>query len=278
MPCMNSVVPGWAVSSPDLNSLTKASSSAEKSRKTCSGRSGQRSQGTRRGETAAVFGIVPPFERRHWRAALADFTSASKRIAASFLNERVTCAGYTLTHENHRSRPRCKIQVSTSAPAEPPDTASGSGARPPVAQPGPLQGRRILVIEDEFLIATVVEDILRQAGAGDVVIAVNMQEARTALAERTLDIAMIDIQLDEGAESGLSLGKLAMTRNIPFIFLTGYSRRRASGRVRRRSGSHQALHSTYPRRGAQRRARTIPRGRALSTRCRHRLSARQCVR
>jgi CheY-like chemotaxis protein len=79
------------------------------------------------------------------------------------------------------------------------------------------------VIEDEFLIATVIEDVLRQAGADEVLIAVNMQEARAALAERTLDIAMIDMQLDEGAESGVSLGKLAMARNIPFIFLTGYT-------------------------------------------------------
>jgi CheY-like chemotaxis protein len=61
--------------------------------------------------------------------------------------------------------------------AEPPDTAGG---------PGPLQGTRILVIEDEFLIATVIEDFLRQAGAEEVVIAVNMQEAREALADSTL--------------------------------------------------------------------------------------------
>jgi CheY-like chemotaxis protein len=106
---------------------------------------------------------------------------------------------------------------------EPPDTTGGTGPPPPVGQPGPLQGSRILVIEDEFLIATVIEDILRQAGAEEVLIAVNMQEARAALAERTLDIAMIDMQLDEGAESGVSLGKLAMARNIPFIFLTGYT-------------------------------------------------------
>ena len=106
---------------------------------------------------------------------------------------------------------------------EPPDTAGGPGPRPPVAH-GPLQGSRILVIEDEFLIATVIEDILRQAGAEEVLIAVNMQEARAALAERTLDIAMIDMQLDEGSDSGVSLGKLAMARNIPFIFLTGYTR------------------------------------------------------
>ena len=107
--------------------------------------------------------------------------------------------------------------------AEPPDTAGGPGARQPIAPPGPLLGTRILVIEDEFLIAIVIEDILRQAGAEDVVIAVNMQEAREALAGRTLDIAMIDIQLDEGSDSGLSLGKLAMARKIPFIFLTGYT-------------------------------------------------------
>jgi CheY-like chemotaxis protein len=107
--------------------------------------------------------------------------------------------------------------------ADPPDTAGGPGPRPPVGQPGPLQGTRILVIEDEFLIATVIEDVLRQAGAEEVVIAVNMQEAREALTECTLDIAMIDIQLDEGSDSGLSLGRLAMAHDIPFIFLTGYA-------------------------------------------------------
>jgi CheY-like chemotaxis protein len=107
--------------------------------------------------------------------------------------------------------------------AEPPGTVGGAGPRPPVGQPGPLLGTRILVIEDEFLIATVIEDILRQAGAEEVVIAVNMQEAREALSECAFDIAMIDMQLDEGADSGLTLGELAMARGIPFIFLTGYA-------------------------------------------------------
>ncbi len=109
------------------------------------------------------------------------------------------------------------------SPAGPSDSWDGSAPRPAIGPTGPLQGTRILVIEDEFLIATVIEDILRQAGAQEVIIAVNMQEAREALVERALDIAMIDIQLDDGSDSGLTLGKLAMTRDIPFIFLTGYT-------------------------------------------------------
>jgi CheY-like chemotaxis protein len=79
------------------------------------------------------------------------------------------------------------------------------------------------VIEDEYLIATVIEDVLRQAGAEQVIIAVNVQEAREALAQDVHDIALIDIQLDEGSDSGLTLGKLATTQGIPFIFLTGYT-------------------------------------------------------
>ena len=86
-----------------------------------------------------------------------------------------------------------------------------------------LRGTRILVIEDEFLIATVIEDVVRQAGAQEVIIAVNMQEARVALAERALDLAIIDMHLDEGSDSGLILGRLAMGRDIPFVFLTGYT-------------------------------------------------------
>jgi hypothetical protein len=43
------------------------------------------------------------------------------------------------------------------------------------SEAGPLKGARILVIEDEFLIATVVEDVLKDAGARQVVIALNLQ-------------------------------------------------------------------------------------------------------
>jgi CheY-like chemotaxis protein len=87
-----------------------------------------------------------------------------------------------------------------------------------------LRGTRILVVEDEFLIATVVEDILKEAGAREVVIAMGAGEAREVLSDAgAIDAAVIDIQLNEGDESGLALAEVAFKQSIPFVFLTGYN-------------------------------------------------------
>src|SRR5215471_13449254 len=88
---------------------------------------------------------------------------------------------------------------------------------------GPLNGARILVIEDEFLIATVAEDVLRDAGAGEIVVALTLQQAHDALAQPLpFDAAVIDIQLAEGSDTGLALAEIALKRLIPILFLTGY--------------------------------------------------------
>jgi CheY-like chemotaxis protein len=87
----------------------------------------------------------------------------------------------------------------------------------------PLEGARILVIEDEFLIATVVEDVLKDAGARAVVIALSPKEGHDALAAtEAIDAAVIDIQLSEGTDAGFALAELALKRRIPIVFLTGY--------------------------------------------------------
>jgi CheY-like chemotaxis protein len=88
---------------------------------------------------------------------------------------------------------------------------------------GPLSGARILVIEDVFLIATVVEDVLKRAGAREVVIALSPREGRDALtAAEPIDAAVIDIQLAEGTDVGFALAEVALKRSIPIVFLTGY--------------------------------------------------------
>jgi CheY-like chemotaxis protein len=91
------------------------------------------------------------------------------------------------------------------------------------SEAGPLKGARILVIEDEFLIATVVEDVLKDAGAREVVIALSTKEGIDALAAaEPIDAAVIDIQLAEGTDAGFALAEVALKRRVPIVFLTGY--------------------------------------------------------
>lgn len=81
-----------------------------------------------------------------------------------------------------------------------------------------LAGKTALVMDDEFLIASMIEDILVRLGA-DVVTATRTDEAEACIAERQVDFAVIDYQMRDvpSAEVWTAL----MARNIPFAFCTG---------------------------------------------------------
>jgi len=84
-----------------------------------------------------------------------------------------------------------------------------------------LAGLKILVVDDQFLIASLAEDTLLQAGAGAVVIATNHVAAQSALsAHDRFDAAVIDINLD--GRTAFDLALLLVGRGVPLIFLTGY--------------------------------------------------------
>jgi CheY-like chemotaxis protein len=89
----------------------------------------------------------------------------------------------------------------------------------------PLHGIRILVIEDEFLITLLVEDMLRKAGILDVVTAVSFEQAHELLThEDRVDAVVIDLKLHEQADAGIVLAEVAAKRDIPFVFATAYER------------------------------------------------------
>jgi DNA-binding response OmpR family regulator len=95
-----------------------------------------------------------------------------------------------------------------------------SGGLPPDA---PLRGCRILVVEDEILIALTAQDTLTDAGAAEIVIATRSGEAATYLAEsHAFDAAVIDLNL--GAGFDFSLAMTALERRIPLLLATGYGR------------------------------------------------------
>jgi DNA-binding response OmpR family regulator len=81
-----------------------------------------------------------------------------------------------------------------------------------------LAGKTALVMDDEFLIASMIEDILVRLGA-DVVTATRCDEAEAYLSDRHVDFAVIDYQMRDvpSAEVWTAL----MERGIPFAFCTG---------------------------------------------------------
>jgi CheY-like chemotaxis protein len=88
------------------------------------------------------------------------------------------------------------------------------------ADDSPLKGLRVLVVEDEFLIALDIDRILETAGAKQVLPAGRVDEALRILSESdAVDAAVLDLKLDK--ESTLPIAEKLQALGIPFVFLTG---------------------------------------------------------
>ncbi len=81
-----------------------------------------------------------------------------------------------------------------------------------------LEGLRILVLEDEFLIAMDVEQLCREHGAVDVALARNLEEAGDGT---NFDAAIVDMLLD--GVSTLDFAARLKEAGKPFVFASGYT-------------------------------------------------------
>jgi DNA-binding response OmpR family regulator len=84
-----------------------------------------------------------------------------------------------------------------------------------------LDGLRILVLEDEFLIAMDVEQLCRDYGAGEVVIARDLAEIEAQDVALLFDAAIVDLML--GGLSTLDFASRLHAAGVPFIFASGHS-------------------------------------------------------
>lgn len=80
--------------------------------------------------------------------------------------------------------------------------------------------RRILVVEDEALVAMLVEDALMDAGFGVIGPARSVAEALDLLAQDTPDAAVLDLNLS--GETSVAVADALAARGIPFLVATGY--------------------------------------------------------
>jgi CheY-like chemotaxis protein len=83
-----------------------------------------------------------------------------------------------------------------------------------------LSGLRILIIEDESLIALDVEQLCREHGASDIVIERDLGGLQTDGALDGFDVAIVDLMLS--GVSALPFAEKLRDRNRPFVFTSGF--------------------------------------------------------
>jgi DNA-binding response OmpR family regulator len=86
----------------------------------------------------------------------------------------------------------------------------------------PLTGLRILILEDEFLIAMDVEQLCRDSGAEEVAIMRSLDEFKDSAVEQpAFDVAIVDLML--AGVSTLDFARQIRDRGVPLVFASGHS-------------------------------------------------------
>jgi len=84
-----------------------------------------------------------------------------------------------------------------------------------------LDGLRVLVLEDEALIAMDVEQLCLEHGASHVTVLGDLAEIDAEAAASGFDAAIVDLML--GGVSTLDFARQLRDRKVPFVFATGHS-------------------------------------------------------
>jgi two-component SAPR family response regulator len=83
-----------------------------------------------------------------------------------------------------------------------------------------IPSKRLLVVEDECLVALMIADILVELGCNIVGPAFTISEARRLASNGPIDAALVDVNLN-GVRADEVVDILSR-RKIPFLFVTGY--------------------------------------------------------
>ena len=89
-----------------------------------------------------------------------------------------------------------------------------------------LRGRRVLVIEDEMLVAMEFESLLQRQGCAVVGPASTVDRALALLNHDQPDAALLDLDLN--GEPATAVAVALKTRGVPFVLVTGYGEAQSS--------------------------------------------------
>jgi CheY-like chemotaxis protein len=82
--------------------------------------------------------------------------------------------------------------------------------------------RRILIVEDDVLVATLLADILESVGWEVVGPVAHLATALDAAASERCDAAVLDVNL--GGQTVYPVAEVLDARRVPFVFVTAYGR------------------------------------------------------
>ena len=87
----------------------------------------------------------------------------------------------------------------------------------------PADKPKIFIVEDEFLIAFEMSDVLEDLGFEVVGPSVHLQEALETVEREDMDAALLDVNLG-GGETSKPVADRLRERDVPFVYITAYDR------------------------------------------------------
>jgi Response regulator containing CheY-like receiver, AAA-type ATPase, and DNA-binding domains len=88
----------------------------------------------------------------------------------------------------------------------------------------PFSGRRVLVVEDEVLVAWLLEDMLADLGCAVVGPAASVKQALAMIDAEAIEVAVLDVNLN--GQLSYPIADALAARGVPFVFSTGYDKDR----------------------------------------------------
>jgi len=117
---------------------------------------------------------------------------------------------------------------------------------------------RILIVEDEMLVAMNIEDMLLDLGHEVAGLASRVEPALALAREGAFDLAMLDVNL--AGQPSFPVADILAARGIPFLFATGYGSKGIAGGYRH----HVVLQKPFRSKDLAQALRTaLPPGRTL---------------
>jgi len=87
-----------------------------------------------------------------------------------------------------------------------------------------FSGRRVLLVEDEPIVAWLLKDMLVDLGCSVVGPAADVNQALAMIDAESIDVAVLDVNLR--GQMSYPLADVLVARGVPFVFSTGYDKDR----------------------------------------------------